>query len=67
MLSALLMPKLTRRNFLSIDHEKIPANDSIYAHAQDFATSDELLLTIHKAFVLQEVNKQQTVDFYEQG
>jgi hypothetical protein len=29
---------------LSAYQEKIPARDAIYAHAQDFAASDELLL-----------------------
>jgi hypothetical protein len=33
----------------STDHEKIPARNSIYAHGQDFAMSDDLLLAILKA------------------
>jgi len=39
---------------LSTDHEKIAARNSIYAHAQDFAISDELLLVIVKAFISQQ-------------
>jgi hypothetical protein len=46
----------------SPDHEKIPARNSIYAHAWNFAMSDELLLAILKAFIPQ-VNKQQTIGF----
>jgi hypothetical protein len=49
---------------LSAYQEKIPARNSIYAHAQDFATSDELLLAILKAFIPQPLNKQQTVGFH---
>jgi hypothetical protein len=45
---------------LSAYQEKIPARNSIYAHAQDFAASDELLLVILKAFIPQPLNKQQT-------
>jgi hypothetical protein len=37
----------------STDHEKIRARCSMYAHVQDFAMRDELLLAILKAFVLQ--------------
>jgi hypothetical protein len=36
----------------------------MYAHAQDFAASDELLLAILKAFIPQLLNKQQTVGFH---
>jgi hypothetical protein len=50
-----------KKNSLFTGHEKIPARNSIYAHAQDFAVSDELLLAILKAFLLQPLNKQQTV------
>jgi hypothetical protein len=51
-------------------HEKIPARNYIYAHEQDFAMSDDLLLAILKAFVPQ-VNKQwaficlRTVDIFK--
>jgi hypothetical protein len=34
---------------LSAYQEKIPARNTIYAHAQDFVASDELLLAILKA------------------
>jgi hypothetical protein len=34
---------------LSTYQEKIPANNAIYAHAQDVAASDVLLLAILKA------------------
>jgi hypothetical protein len=37
--------------------------NSIYAHAQDFAMSDDLLLAILKASVPQQVNKQQAMGF----
>jgi hypothetical protein len=37
--------------------------NSIYAHAQDFAMADELLLAVLKAFILQ-VNKQQATGFH---
>jgi hypothetical protein len=36
----------------------------MYAHAQGFAASDELLLDILKAFILQPLNKQQTIGFH---
>jgi hypothetical protein len=36
----------------------------MYAHAQDFAASDELLLAILKAFIPQPPNKQQTKVFH---
>jgi hypothetical protein len=36
----------------------------ILAHLQDFAMSDELLLAILKAFVPQELNKQQTIGYH---
>jgi hypothetical protein len=48
---------------LSACQEKIPATNATYAHAQDFAASDELLLAILKAFIPQPLNKQQTVGF----
>jgi hypothetical protein len=35
----------------STAHEKIPARNSIYAHAQHFETRDDLLLAILKASV----------------
>jgi hypothetical protein len=38
---------------------KVPARNSIYMHPQDFTVSDELILTILKAFVPQPLNKQQ--------
>jgi hypothetical protein len=44
--------------------EKIPARNAIYAHAQDFAASDKLLLAILKAFIPQPLNKQQTIGFH---
>jgi hypothetical protein len=43
---------------LSAYQEKIPARNAIYAHAQDFAVSDELLLAILKAFIPLPPNKQ---------
>jgi hypothetical protein len=49
---------------LSAYQEKIPARNAIYAHAQDFAASEELLLAILKAFFPQPLNKQQTVGFH---
>jgi hypothetical protein len=36
----------------------------MYAHAQDFAAIDELLLAILKAFFPQPLNKQQTIGFH---
>jgi hypothetical protein len=36
----------------------------MYAHAQDFAASDELLLAILKAFIPQPLNKQRTIGFH---
>jgi ABC-type ATPase with predicted acetyltransferase domain len=36
---------------LSAYQEKIPARNAIYAHAQDFSASDELLLAILKTFM----------------
>jgi hypothetical protein len=47
----------TRLNLQSTDHEKIPARNSIYAHKQGSAMSDNFLLAILKAFVPQ-MNKQ---------
>jgi hypothetical protein len=49
---------------LSAYQEKIPAWNAIYAHAQDFSASDELLLAILKAFIPQPLNKQQTKVFH---
>jgi hypothetical protein len=49
---------------LSAYQEKIPAGNAIYAHAQDFAASDELLLAILKAFIPLPLNKQQTKVFH---
>jgi hypothetical protein len=43
---------------VSTDHEKIPARNSTYAHAQGFAMRVELLLAILKASVPQHLNKQ---------
>jgi hypothetical protein len=53
-----------KMNLQSAYQEKIPARNAIYAHAQDFAASYELLLAILKAFIPQPVNKQQTVGFH---
>jgi hypothetical protein len=39
-------------DYKSTDHEKTPPRNFIYAHAQDFAMSDELQLAILKASVL---------------
>jgi hypothetical protein len=49
---------------LSAYQEKIPASNAIYAHAQVFAVSDELLLAILKAFIPQPLIKPQTIVFY---
>jgi hypothetical protein len=49
---------------LSAYQKKIPASNATYAHAQDFAASDELLLAILKAFIPQPLNKQETKDFH---
>jgi hypothetical protein len=38
------------RCILSAYQEKVPARNAIYAHAHDFAASDEMLLAILKAF-----------------
>jgi hypothetical protein len=51
-------------NLLSAYQEKIPARNAIYAHAQDIAAGDELLLAILKAFIPQPLNKQQTKVFH---
>jgi hypothetical protein len=51
-------------HLLSAYQEKIPARNAIYAHAQDFVTSDELLLAILKAFIPLPLNKQQTIGFH---
>jgi hypothetical protein len=54
------------RNVLSAFHEKVPARNArnaIYAHAQDVAASEELLLAILKTFIPQSLNKQQTIGF----
>jgi hypothetical protein len=53
-----------REDILSAYQEKIPARNAIYAHAQDFAASDELLLAILKAFIPQPLNKQRTIGFH---
>jgi hypothetical protein len=42
---------LGRLYLLSAYQEKTPARNAMYAHAQDFAASDELLLAILKAFI----------------
>jgi hypothetical protein len=52
------------QELLSAYQEKIPASNAIYAHAQDFASSDELLLAIQKAFIPQLLNEQQTTVFH---
>jgi hypothetical protein len=44
--------------------KKIPASNAIYAHAQDFSASDELLLAILKAFIPLPLNTQQTIGFH---
>jgi hypothetical protein len=49
---------------LSAYQEKIPPRNAIYAHAQDFAASDELLLAILKAFSPQPLNKQRTIGYH---
>jgi hypothetical protein len=49
---------------LSAYQEKIPARNAIYAHAQDFAAGDVLLLAILKAFIPQPLNKRQTKVFH---
>jgi hypothetical protein len=51
-------------NVLSAYQDKIPARYVVYAHAQDIAASDELLLAIMKAFIPQPLNKQQTKLFH---
>jgi hypothetical protein len=48
---------------LSAFHQKVPARNAIYAHAQDVAASDKLLLAILKTFIAQSLNKQQTIGF----
>jgi hypothetical protein len=53
-----------REDVLSAYQEKIPARNAIYAHAQDFEASDELLLAILKAFIPQPLNKQRTIGFH---
>jgi hypothetical protein len=42
----------------------VPARNTIYAHVQDFAASDEFLPAILKAFISQALNKQQTIGFH---
>jgi hypothetical protein len=49
---------------LSTYQKKIPARNAIYAHAQDFAAGDELLLAILKAFIPQPLNKQRTIGYH---
>jgi hypothetical protein len=44
--------------------EKIPARNAVYAHAQDFAASDKLLLPILKAFIPPPLINQQTIGFH---
>jgi hypothetical protein len=51
-------------SLLSAYQEKIPASSAIYAHAQDFAESDELLLAILKAFIPPPLIKQQTIGLH---
>jgi hypothetical protein len=51
-------------NQLPTDHDIIPSRNSVYAHAQDFATSNELLLAILKVSVPSQMNKQQTAGFH---
>jgi hypothetical protein len=51
------------RQVLSAFNEKVPARNAIYAHAQNVAASDELLLAILKTFIPQSPNKQQTIGF----
>jgi hypothetical protein len=53
-----------RKQVQSAYEEKIPDRNGIYAHAQDFAASDELLLAIMKVFIPQPLNKQQTIGFH---
>lgn len=47
----------SRDQVQSTDHEKIPATNSIYAHAQHFAMHDELPVAMLKTSVPQQVNK----------
>jgi hypothetical protein len=49
---------------LSAYQEKIHSRNAIYAHAQDFAASDQLLPAILKAFIPHPLNKQQTKVFH---
>jgi hypothetical protein len=51
------------RTVQSTDHDNIPGTNSIYAHAQSFAMSDELLVAILKASVPQQV-KEKTIGFH---
>jgi hypothetical protein len=44
-------------NVSSTGHEKIPVRNSIYAHAPDFEVSNEFLLAILKAFVMQPLDR----------
>jgi hypothetical protein len=55
---------MIKASLLSAYQEKIPAWNAIYARAQDFAVSDELLLAILKAFIPQPLNKQRTIEFH---
>jgi hypothetical protein len=57
------MNTLVVRQVLSNDHEKIPAMNSIYAHEQDFAVSDNLLLANLKAFIPQQLTEQEIIGF----
>jgi hypothetical protein len=54
---------LVLRCILSAYQKKVPARNAIYAHAQDFAASDEMLLAILKAFISLPLNKQ-TIGFH---
>jgi hypothetical protein len=48
------------RQYNPEDSSEHPARNAIYAHAQDFPASDELLLAILKAFIPQPQEKQQS-------
>jgi hypothetical protein len=56
--------KMTPFKLRSAYQEKISARNAIYAHAQDFAARDELLLAILKTFIPLPLNKQQTIGFH---
>jgi hypothetical protein len=63
-MSEIVVIRKLNQQLLSTGQEKVPATNSIYAHAQDFTVSDELLLAILKAFIPQPLNKQQTAGFH---